>query len=194
MGTQRLNSSTIYRTKMKELKQLFFNEALRQWHFEDLVKEAELSRDRTNYFLRELIKEKLITRVKPRGKMPHYIANRDLPKFRLEKRLFGLQLVEKTGLFEDLTTRDGIKTAILFGSFSRGDWSKSSDVDLFIFGDTSGFVKEKFEQKLKRPIQLFAYTNSKEIKEDLDPTVIPNLIKGFTIKDSIEPFEVRIHG
>jgi len=178
---------------MEELKNLFFNEALRQWHFEDLVKELKLSRDRTNYFLRQLIKDNLIIRVKPRRKMPYYIANKDLPKFRLEKRLFGLQLIEKTGLFEYLASCEEIKTAILFGSFSRGDWSKSSDIDLFIFGDVSDFPKEKFEQRLKRPIQLFAYSNPKEIKDDLDPTVIPNLIKGFAIKDSIEPFEVRIH-
>jgi len=179
---------------MKEtIKALFFNHALRRWHFETILSEGSISRERANHFLKELQKEKIIIRVKKRGKMPYYLANRESAKFRSEKKLYGLRILEESGLFETLNTCKGIKTAILFGSFARGDWNKSSDIDLFIYGDDTEFQKEIFERKLQHEIQLFAYQNKNEITKELDPAVIPNIVKGFHITENIEPFEVNIN-
>lgn len=184
----------IFHTKMEErIKELFFKETLRHWHFEALVSESGLSRERANHFLKKLFKEGFITRVKPKRKMPYYIANRDSLKFRLEKRFCGLKLLERSGLFEHLGSLDRVKTAIIFGSFSRGDWNPSSDVDLFIYGDIKYFDKGRFESNLKREIQLFNYQNFKKLKEELDPKLLPNIIKGFNIKGTLEPFEVVLH-
>jgi len=177
----------------EKIKALFFNKTLRRWHFEDIVIESKSSRERVNHFLKKLIKEKFIIKIKPIGKMPYYSANRDSPKFRSEKRLYGLKLLEETGLFEHLNSLKGIKTAILFGSFARGDWNNSSDVDLFIYGNASFFEKGKLETKIKREIQLFNYQEPKKIKKELDPKLIPNIIKGFNIKGSLEPFEVILN-
>lgn len=176
-----------------KIKGLFFNDTLRRWHFEAILRESGLSRERVNHFLKELLKEKLIIRVKKKGKMPYYLANRDSAKFRSEKRLFGLAMLEQSGLFENLNSCKGIKTAILFGSFARGDWSKSSDIDLFIYGEDTKFEKGVFESKLHRDIQVFAYQNTKTLKKELDKTVIPNIAKGFFITGNVEPFEVKIH-
>ncbi|MDP3698207.1 MAG: nucleotidyltransferase domain-containing protein [Nanoarchaeota archaeon] len=125
--------------------------------------------------------------------MPYYIANKDFPKFRSEKRLYGLKLLEQSGLFGDLNSCKDIKTAILFGSFARGDWSNSSDIDLFIYGDDAEFHKGLYETKLHRDLHVFAYKNKKILKKNLDRTVIPNITKGFYITNSIEPFKVSIH-
>ena len=179
---------------MKELiKALFFNDSLKRWHFEEIIRETEMSRERTGHFLKELLKEKFIRRIKQRGKMPYYTANMDSTSFRNEKRLYGLSILEKSGLFEHINNLKKIKTAILFGSFARGDWSKSSDVALFIYGDDKDFIMGEFEIKLNREIQAFSYKDPKKIKKELDPKLIPNIIKGFYIKESIEPFRVDIN-
>lgn len=175
------------------IKAIFFNHTLQRWHFESIIKETKMSRERVNYFLKQLIKEGFIKRIKPRGKMPYYIANRESPKFRTEKRLFGLNLIERSGLFEHLNSLKNIKTVILFGSFARGDWSKSSDIDLFLYGDDQEFDKGNFEKKINREIQLFSYKDPGKIKRELDPKLIPNIVKGFNIKENIEPFEVMIN-
>lgn len=191
---QSLNISLIFHTKMKEkVKALFFYNTLRRWHFQALLQESGISRERVNHFLKELLKEKFIMRIKNKGKMPYYLANKESAKFRSEKRLYGLKLLEQSGLFEGLNTCRGVKTAILFGSFARGDWGKSSDIDLFIYGEDAEFQKGLYEKKLRREIQVFAYQNKNEIKRNLDPTVIPNIVKGFLITENIEPFEVRVH-
>ncbi len=178
---------------MNRIKALFFEETVRRWHFEDILEASGMSRERVNHYLKELLKEKLIIRVKPRGKMPYYIANRESEKFRSEKRFYGLEFLKKTGLFEHIRSLGGVKTAILFGSFSRGDFGKSSDIDIFIYGDSEGFDKSRFELKTKREIQLFSYKDKKEIKKELDPGLIPNILKGFNIKENIEPFRVEIN-
>ena len=177
---------------IEKIKALFFHGALRRWSFRDLIQESEISRERVNHHLRELIREKFIRRVKQKGKMPYYIANRDSGKFRFEKQLHGLILLEQSGLFEHLNSLKEIKTAILFGSFARGDWSKSSDIDLFIYGDDKNFAKGEFEHKVKREIQLFSYQNPAEIKKELDPKLLLNIVQGFNIKESLEPFEVSL--
>src|SRR3989344_2526126 len=175
------------------IKSLFFNQTLRRWHFEAILSESGISRERANHFLKELLKDKFIIRVKKRGKMPYYLANRESAKFRSEKKLYGLRILEESGLFETLNTCKGIKTAILFGSFARGDWNKSSDIDLFIYGDDKEFNQGFFEKKLGREIQVFSYDQPSKIKE-LDPSLIPNILKGISLTDSIEPFKIEIYG
>ncbi len=178
---------------MEKIKALFFEETLKHWHFEEIVKASRLSRERVNYFLKQLLKNELIIKVKPKVKMPYYIANREDARFRSEKRFYGLILIEKAGLFQHLNTLKEVKTAILFGSFSRGDWNKSSNIDLFIYGDAKDFDMIKFEKILKREVQLFEYSNASLIKKELDAKLLPNIAKGFNIKGSLEPFEVTIN-
>ena len=86
-----------------------------------------------------------------------------------------------------------IKSAFIFGSFSRGDFNKSSDIDLFIFGDDKDFDKARFESKLGKEIQLFSYDNVKKLRKELDKKVIVNIFKGFNIKENIEPFRVELN-
>ncbi|MFA5141789.1 MAG: nucleotidyltransferase domain-containing protein [Candidatus Woesearchaeota archaeon] len=176
------------------LKQLFFSQSMRRWHFEDIVNESKLSRERVNHYLKGLLAEKIIVRLKPKGRMPYYEANRDSSKFRFEKRLYGLKILEESGLFEHINSLKEVKTAILFGSFARGDWNVSSDVDIFIYGDSKHFDKGKLESKIKKEIQVFSYDNAKSLKKELDKSLIPNIVQGFNIKGTFEPFEVKISG
>lgn len=178
---------------MDKLKALFFWNTLRHWHFEDLVAASGQSRERVHHYLLKLCKENVIQRIKPRGKMPYYRAKYETPKFCAEKRIFGLYQLEQSGLFEHLLSLENIKTAILFGSFSRGDWDKSSDVDLFIYGDNTNMEKSKFELKLGRELQVFSFSKPAEIKKQLEPALLRNIAKGFNIKGNLEPFEVIIN-
>ncbi len=178
---------------MEEIKALFFISALKRWCFKEIVEQSGMSRERVNYYLGILLKEKFLIRVKPKGKMPYYTANRETEHFRSEKKFYGLNLLQKSGLFEHIRCLGKVKTAILFGSFSRGDWNKSSDIDIFVFGSADDFEQGKFESLLKHDIQLFYFEDPEEIKRRLDPRLIPNIAKGFYIKENIEPFKVEIN-
>lgn len=178
---------------MEVIKLLFFGNTLKRWHFEDIVKTSKMSRERVNHYLKLLLKQKFISKVKPKKKMPYFIANKDSESFRMEKRIIGLKILQESGLFEHINSLKNIKSAILFGSFTRGDWNNSSDIDLFIYGNCDEFEKGSFELKLNREIQLFNYCNPEEIKI-LEPKLLPNIVKGFNIKGNLEPFKVDING
>ena len=178
--------------KKENIKGLFFNYSTKHWHFEELIKRSGLSRAQTNQWLKRLTKERLIKKIKTKGKMPCYIANYENIKFNTEKKLYALTQFEKTGFLAHLSSLKKAKTVILFGSFARSDWHNESDIDLFIYGNADNFKKGSYETKLKREIQLFNYEDKKELKR-LEPAVIPNIIIGLHIKGGIEPFTVKLN-
>jgi len=175
------------------IKPLFFQSPLQHWHFKDIIRESGLSRERVNFYLRELLKEQFILRKKPTRKQPYYLAKIQNSGFRMEKRLYGLSLLQESGLFEHLLSIQKIKTAILFGSFARGDWGKSSDIDLFVYGQDTNLDRGKFELKLHRELQVFSFKSVSEIKKKVSPALLFNIAKGFNIKGTLEPLEVSIH-
>lgn len=173
------------------IRYFFFESPVRQWHFEEIVKKAKLSRERANYYLKQLIKEGYIKRVKPKGEMPYYIALHESEKFKNEKRIYGLALLQQSGLFAHICENKRIKSAILFGSFASGYWHKDSDIDLFVYGKEDIFDKGKFETILGREIQMFCYEDKEKMKRELHPNLLPNIAAGFKIKGNLEPFLVN---
>ncbi|MDD3175895.1 MAG: nucleotidyltransferase domain-containing protein, partial [Candidatus Nanoarchaeia archaeon] len=84
-------------------------------------------------------------------------------------------------------------TIILFGSFSRWDWHKTSDIDLFIYGDDSQFEKSKYESRLKHEIQIFNFKNKTELKK-IPKELLQNIICGNILKGNLNFLEVKING
>ncbi len=177
--------------KKEDLKELFFNYSTKQWHFEELVNTSGLTRTNTNLWLKRLMKESLITRIKPRGKMPYYLSKYSDAKFKVQKKVFALQQFEKTGFLEHLSSLPA-KTVIIFGSFSRADWHNESDIDLFIYGPADNFEKGHYEKVFHREIQVFHYEHEKDIKR-LEPAVLPRIMAGIHVKGQGEPFQVSIN-
>lgn len=80
---------------------------------------------------------------------------------------------------------------ILFGSFSRADWYRGSDIDIFIYGDERQFEQGKYEIKLKREIQMHVARSKKDLERM--SKLLPYIISGDFIKGSIEDLGVRVY-
>lgn len=76
-------------------------------------------------------------------------------------------------------------TIILFGSFSKLEYNKDSDIDLVIISEnTKDFEKLKdFEKTLKREIQMFVVKNIKNLKNEY---LINNVLNGFVLQGEIK--------
>ncbi len=166
------------------IPQLFFNYPSKYWHFEDVLKESGKSRAQTNEWLKKLQKTNLIKRVKPQKKMPYYISKYEHPHYRNTKTLFALNQLHSSGLLNYLASQETASVIILFGSFASWDWHKSSDIDVFIYGDIEKLYLGTYSVKLKREIQVFHAKNIKDLKK-LNSLLLQNIIKGITIKGSI---------
>lgn len=177
-------------SKENKIVELFFNEGTKHWHFKDIVKNAKISEDRANYWLKKLVKEKIILHNKTKNKMPYFIANFESSEYKNKKKLYALTKLNETGLINYLESLKA-KTIVLFGSFSRADWYSNSDIDLLILG-TDQIKKTEFENKLKREIEIHSFKNKKELKK-IKTGLLHNVINGYFIKGTVQDLvEVKI--
>lgn len=183
---------TIMKSKENKVMELFFNNPTKEWHFEEIVKEAKIARSKTNDWLKKFIKMKLIKKVKEKGNMPYYLSNYDFLEYKHKKKLFGLNQLYKSGFLAHLNSLKKTNSIILFGSFSRSDWYEDSDIDLFIYGDPEGLKIADYELKLNRDIQLFICQNPQELSK-LGKGLIKHIIKGNLIKGNLDFIEVVVN-
>jgi predicted nucleotidyltransferase len=171
--------------KDENILELFFNEPTREWHFEELRKQAGISRPQLTLWLKKFIKEDIIKRHKPRQRMPHYTASHT-PRYKTMKRLYALNRLE--GFLGHLAGLDA-QAIIIFGSFNRWDWHKESDIDLFILGDATGLAADEYRLKLGREIEVFHYKDEKSLNK-LTPALLRNILEGYLVKGSLDFVEV----
>jgi len=173
------------KSKKEKIIELFFENPTKQWHFEEILREAGITRSKADLWLKKLAREKIIRRNKERDKMPYYVSNYESPEYKNKKKIFALNKLHKSGLLNHLYSLKKARTVILFGSFSRSDWYKNSDIDLFIYGNPEGLRIIDYELRLHKNIQLFICKDNKELAK-LGQGLIKNIIKGNIIKGDID--------
>jgi len=109
--------------------------------------------------------------------------NRDNPLVTGLKRSENIKMFYESGLPEYLSDNFPGCTIILFGSYSRGEDTKESDIDIAAIGTKGKELElEKFEKMLKKKIIIQFYCDFKEINKHLKE----NLFNGILIKGGME--------
>jgi len=175
-------------SKEENILELFYNEPTKHWHFSQIVKSAKVSERAASHWLNKLIKMKIIKRHKPKGKMPYFIANYSNQEYLIKKKLFAQEKLYRGGLLNYLSSLGG--TIVLFGSMTRGDWHKNSDIDIFIYGNKQKLNLSKFEKALNRDIQVFSYENRNDLKR-VSREMIKDILRGDIIKGDLDFLEVK---
>ena len=177
-------------SREEDILKLFFEEPTKHWHFQEIKQNVPIADNKVSRWLKKFLRKKIIKKIHPSKKMPYYLSNYEHPEYQNQKRIYALKNLHQSGFLNHLTTLKKAKTVILFGSFSRWDWHKDSDIDLFIFGDDSELEQGKYEKLLHRPIQVFNCKNQKELKK-FNKELILNIIKGDLIKGDLDFVEVK---
>ncbi len=136
-------------------------------------------------YCKELKNEEILEKEKI-GNVDFYISNKGNEKYLLKKKFYNLEQLYSVGLVEYIKRKLSNPGIIVFGSYSKGEDIESSDIDLYL--ETPSLKKinlEKFENILKRKIQLFRYRNLKKIKNE---NLTNNIINGFVLNGFIEVF------
>jgi len=60
------------KSKEDNVLEFFFENPTKEWHFEDIVKQAIIARSKSDRWLKKFIKKRIIKRIKKKGKMPYY--------------------------------------------------------------------------------------------------------------------------
>ncbi len=132
-------------------------------------------------YLEDLEKEKLIVKKEHRvHKYPVYYANRDSDYFRFLKRLNTIQSIKESGFLEYVHEKCLPDVIILFGSASRGEDIKDSDIDLYLQCSAKKLEVKKYEKDLNRKINLFFEKNFDKLSEELKQNIINgDKLKGY---------------
>lgn len=168
---------------------LFFNEPTKHWHFEEVLRAAGISRPQAARWLKIFFNGGLVKRTKPRGKLPYYLGNWQHPSYQSRKRVFALNYFEEQGFLRHLAGLPKAKVVILFGSLSRWDWHTDSDIDIFIFGDSTGFDRIKYRVNLGREIETFICKDKEELRK-IPQSLMRNIAEGYLIKGTLDFLKV----
>ena len=179
-------------SKEENMLELFFENPTREWHFEEVLKEAKITRSKADGWLKKFAKEGLVKRIKEKSRMPYYVSNYESSSYKNRKKLFALNRFYESGFLNHLSSLQKAKTVILFGSFARSDWYKESDIDIFIYGNPEGLKLAEYEIKLHKDIQLFVCNTKKELTR-FGAGLIRNIIKGNLIKGNIDFIKVDVN-
>ncbi len=135
-------------------------------------------------YCRELEKESILKKTEISG-ISVYSADRASKAFLLEKRLFNIGLIFRFGVVDYLVEEYSNPTIVLFGSYAKGEDTEESDIDLYV--ETSKKINlGKFEDILRRKIQVFNYKSIKDIK---NIHLANNIINGITLNGFLEVFK-----
>src|SRR3989344_1586046 len=176
----------------KVLKLILENSPLKEWHFEEIVREAKMTRAVANKWLKKYVKDGLLKRIKEKGRFPYFTAGSKNAIYLSWKRMYALEQLHKSGLIPKLLSLQKAKTIILFGSMSKGDWYKDSDIDIFIYGDPEGLSIVEYELKMHKDIELFICQNKNDLSK-LGNGLLKNIIKGNLIKGDLDFISVNIN-
>lgn len=140
----------LHTNKLKILE-LFFEEPNRNFHLRQVSRLTSIAVTSVKKYLNELLKDKLIMK-DTKTIYPTYLANETNPLFKLYKKQFLVQKLFFSGLTDYLEQTVHPRCIILFGSMSKGEYTKASDIDLFIQSSEQELNLNNFEKKLKHKI------------------------------------------
>ena len=109
--------------------------------------------------------------------------NRENPKAIALKRAENLKLVYESGLVDFLEEKFPGSTIILFGSYSLGEDTEKSDIDIAVICSKQKHIDMiRFEKLLERNITIQFYEHLNRINRNLRS----NILNGITLSGSIE--------
>ena len=129
------------------------------------------------------LQEKNLAKIEKTKTINFVSFNRDEQKAIELKRAENLKNVYVFGLFDYLEEQLAGSTIILFGSYSRGEDTNASDIDIAVIGRKDKMLElEEYEKILNRKINMNFYNSWPEIHKHLKN----NILNGILLHGSVE--------
>lgn len=165
-----------------EILRFLFVKAGTSFNARVMAKALSVSQTAVSKALPLLEKEELVKIEKRSGRWSIKL-NIDNPKVIALKRAENLKMFCESGAISFLEDKLPGATIILFGSYSRGDDTITSDIDIAVIGrKEKNLVLAHFENILERKINLNFYPSLKEVRKELRE----NLCNGIVLSGGIE--------
>ena len=178
--------------RINELKILknFFGEPHREFHLRELGRITRYNPSTLSKYLNRYIKSGILTKKRERGHVL-YKADTESDIFKLKKIYYNVERIHESGIIKFLeSSLNHPKSIVLFGSYSKGENVKRSDLDLFILTEEKKEINlEKFERILGCEINILKYNEIKFKKmRQNNKELLNNIINGIVIYGYLEVF------
>jgi predicted nucleotidyltransferase len=160
--------------KLKILE-LFFEEPTRNFQIREIARLTKIAHTSVKNYLEKLRKEALIRKVKT-NIYNSYIANQENRIFKIYKQQHLTLKLYKSELIDYLEDNLQPKCIILFGSGRKGEYIKTSDIDLYVQVSEKPLNLMKFEKILKHKINLFFEEDINELSNELFNNVVNGIV------------------
>lgn len=164
----------------EKITELLFNFPLRTFHIREISRILNISAPSISKAVKKLEKEDII--VSNKRVIYEIKANIENPKFKQMKRSHNLSKIYSSGLFDYLYDNFYLNTIVLFGSYSKGEDTERSDIDIAIIGSNEKQIAiEYYEKKLNRRINI-DFIDFSKIKLELKESIINGIVLSGYIK------------
>ncbi len=172
------------RKNIKErIKEYFFLNPTERLRIRQVEKKAVVPLPSAIKYVKDLEKEGILKKSIIAG-VSLYSADRISNNYRLEKMFFNIRSISDSKLVDYLISEFSNPTIIIFGSYSKGEDTEMSDIDIYIETSNNKNIEvEKFEKLLKRKIQIFRYKSVHDVE---NREVANSIINGITLNGFIE--------
>ncbi len=156
----------------------FFKDSYRKINVREYARINKISPPTASKLLEKYHKQNLLEKEKFKNYIFYY-ANINNKLFIDLSRIYWLQELKRIGLIEYLNENLLEPVIYLFGSFSKAEINKNSDIDIAIFTISEKIVNlSKFEQKIKRRIEIFQFKDIKFVK---NKELLGNILEGYLL-------------
>lgn len=162
----------------------FFRDSYRRISVREFARLVKISPPSASTLLNGYEKEGLLIREDDR-RYNFFAANKNSRLFIQLCRLFWSSQFKNVGLIEHLERKLTNPLIILFGSFSKAEIIKNSDIDMAVFAQSGKRINpidvSICEEKLKRNIHILVFRTREELK---NKELLNNILNGFIISGS----------
>jgi predicted nucleotidyltransferase len=167
---------------------IFFSYPTNEHYLLEMSREIGLAHTSLKQNLLILIKEGIIKEtIKKRGnrKYPVYRADTESPAYRQAKTVYNFTAIHESGIIKHLDDLLMPRCMVLFGSYARGEDLEGSDIDLFMECKEKKIDLARYENTLKRKIQLHFKDNFSTLPKEMKN----NIINGIVLKGFLEAYK-----
>lgn len=178
----------LQKSSISKTLEVFFISPTKEHYLMDISRNLGLAHTSVKKNLIQLVKINLVKqRILNRGgrKFPVYNANINNNQFKKLKIISNITAIFESSLVNFIEEKLTPKSIVLFGSYSRGEDTEDSDIDIFVECNQEELDLKLFEKKLKRKLQLHFKKDFTSFPKELKN----NIINGVVLNGFLEGYK-----
>lgn len=176
----------LQKSTIQALLEFFAREPTKEHYLKDISRRTKIAHTSIAKNLERLRKENLIEkRVDKKGSRdyPVYFAKQN-DEFRFQKKMLNIMQLHESRLLAHLKDHYAPAAIIVFGSYSHGEDTEESDIDIYVQAAPKKTDLRRYERMLGRKIQLHESEDFGRYPEELKN----NILNGVILQGYLEIF------